>query len=277
MVSSKIILDSISPLGNRLITVEATIHRFVLAELNTHRVFSRNSASSRAIPSSKIMDRVFYNPAVPVHWGKNQPGMSADEEIDEVSQGRAVTTWLTARHNAMNSVQALLDIGVHKQAANRLLEPFMWHTVIISSTEWENFFSQRCHPAAQPEMRAAAESIRESIVKSKPNLLLPGMYHLPYIQDDEHNKYSLADLMKISVARCARVSYLTHDGIRDPLKDVELFDKLYGSVPPHLSPFEHVATPEGSNVESYCTGNFQGWAQLRHLIQREEFRKIYGF
>lgn len=265
--TAKVILDSISPMGDRLVTVEAKIHRFVLAELNTHRMFSRNSASSRAIPIEKMIARVMTDPALPMEWGSNKPGMQAGAPLSDTDIQLATGMWLRARDLAVNQASALNELGLHKQVANRLLEPFMWHTVIITATEWENFFSLRCHPDAQPEMRYAAEAIRDAIAASTPKFLDYGEWHTPYIQEDEYGTLELVPRLKVSAGRCARVSHLTQDGIRDTKLDVGLFDRLTSSVPMHSSPLEHVATPDPPRLDFGTTlGNFQGYRQLRHSM-----------
>jgi hypothetical protein len=260
--NAKVIADSISEWGSRLITVEATFHRFVLAEFNTHRVMSRNSASSRAIPVEKQIKRVLEDPAVPLRFGTNQPGMQSGPPLSGAELDEAREIWLCARDRAIESAQLLLDQGVHKEVTNRLLEPFMWHTAIITATEWGNFFSQRISPLAQPEICAVATAIKEAIDASVPTRIGQHEWHLPYIQPDEVG-LDVELLKKLSAARCARVSYLTHDGTRDHDKDLELFDRLVGANPPHASPLEHVATPIGDEFDSNL-GNLYGWHQLRH-------------
>src|ERR1043166_5301194 len=157
MYEARIERDSITQYGERLTTVVCTLPRIVLAELNTHRLFSRSSASSRAIPVQKQIERLRQDPFIPVYWGKNQKGMQADEELDYAQVAEALDVWSAARDQAVGSAEALMDIGVHKQITNRLLEPFMWHTVIITATEWSNFDHLRIHKDAQPEIRRAAE------------------------------------------------------------------------------------------------------------------------
>lgn len=260
--SAKVVLDSISPAGDRLITFEGTMHRFVLAEFNTHRAFSRNSASSRAIPVKKQLDRVMHDPAIPVEWGKNQAGMQANELLSDLDAQAAMDWWYGARDHAVRAVFFLDRLGLHKQVANRLLEPFMWHTVVFTTTMagLENFFAQRCtrfSPLAQPEMRAFADAVFEAYELSSPTLICDDEWHTPYIQSDEQHLV-VQDKMFVSAARCARVSYLTHDGVRDLVKDLDLYDKLISAKPAHWSPLEHVATP-GEGL-----GNFEGWVQLRH-------------
>lgn len=269
--SAKVIADSVAPNGARLTTMQVVMHRFVLAEFNTHRKFSRNSASSRAIPIQKQIRRVLDEPAMPIEWGSNQPGMQAGEQLDDDSIRRARLSWLKSRDDAVKAVQALDQLGLHKQVANRLLEPFMWHTAIVSATEWDNFFAQRCSPLAQPEIRVVAEAMREALDASEPTLLKVNEWHTPYIQPDERN-FTVDDRIALSVARCARVSYLTHEGHRDHNADFDLYDRLVTSSPPHASPLEHVATPLISTdvYPSEVSGNFDGWGQWRHIYPRLE-------
>jgi thymidylate synthase ThyX len=265
--------------------MEVTFPRIVLAEFNTHRVFSRNSASSRAIPVEKILKRVAEDPFVPDYWGKNQKGMQADQELNAEEQHDAAFAWNCAKERAADWSKTLLDLGVHKQITNRLLEPFLWHTVIVTATEWENFFALRAHPSAQPEIRKIAELMRAAQAKSNPTPLGYGEWHRPLIDPETWEKYRNTrqgdDWLfwnKVSAARCARVSYLTHDGVRDVNADVQLHDRLAASG--HMSPFEHVARPllpqelslyrrgmDGQSIP-FC-GNFKGWLQYRKTFKNE--------
>jgi hypothetical protein len=292
--SAKIIADSVHN-GHRLTTMEVTLHRFVLAEFNTHRVFSRNSASSRAIPVEKQLTKVLEHPAWPLEWPSEQPGMQGGTHLEGEDLDVANEFFKIAHEMATASVQAYLDLmkeeygedwkahTLHKSLINRVLEPFMWHTIIVTSTEWDNFFAQRCSPLAQPEIRTAAELMQAAYRDSEPQPLGENDWHLPYVQPDELGVYVVDHknaqttitegyelLVKLSAARCARVSYLTQDGIRDWDKDFELYERLVSADPPHWSPLEHVARPVKSepSVEAgiQLPGNFTGWVQLRHII-----------
>jgi len=293
--SAKILADSISHDGVRLTTLEVTFPRIVLAEFNTHRVFSRNSASSRAIPVGKMIKMVEENPYIPTHWGKNQKGMQAEEEVDEGAKMAAPRLWLQARDAAVEKAKQLLSLDVHKQITNRLLEPFMWHTVIVTATEWDNFYHLRCNPMAHPEIKLAADLMFDAMEKSTPTALDYGQWHMPLVSNADFEEMILADpthptlvqerLCKVSVGRCARVSYLTHDGKRDPQADIELHDRLLEAG--HMSPFEHVARPmtsaeqrsltpfgeldrDGQSDSIPFSGNFRGWVQYRKTIPHEE-------
>ena len=134
-------------------------------------MFSRNSASSRAIPVEKMIKMVEDDPFIPTYWGKNQKGMQAEEELDQNTQDLAKGNWLLAMDNALEAAQHFVKIGVHKQLANRLLEPFMWHTCIVSATDWDNFFALRCDSAAAPEIRNAALLMRDVLAESVPDAI----------------------------------------------------------------------------------------------------------
>lgn len=258
--SARVIADSISLWGHRLVTMEVVIHRFVLSEFNTHRSLSRNSASSRAVPVRTMIDAVTNTPAIPLEWPAEQRGMQGGDQITDPGVAREV--WLNARDAALLRAEALVALGVHKSVVNRLLEPFMAHTVIVSATDWDGFWAQRCSPLAQPEIRAAAHAMRQAYDASTPAKLDVGEWHLPYISDDDRAVTSLVNLRRISVARCARVSYLTHDNTRAHDLDLDLYTRLITADPPHASPLEHVAAP----VDTATRGNFTGWVQLRHII-----------
>lgn len=284
MIKATIIADSISTEGGsaarRITTVECQYPRFIHGEVMTHRVFSRNAMSSRAIPVEKMIAQVRTNPAMPVHFGLNQPGMQASAEAAGAVREMAVERWLRAAESAANSAQSLSDLGIHKQVANRLLEPFQWMRTIITATEWENFFELRAHPDAQPEFQALAYILKDAMAASTPVVRRPremcswrsrfveddseSFWHLPYTSDADRKALPVDVLRKVSAARCARVSYLTHEGTTpDVVKDVELFERLVGSRPIHASPIEHQATPLPNCVGT--SNNFRGWRQFRAM------------
>lgn len=266
-IRAKVICDSVNPLGVRLTTMEWTYPRCIHSEIMTHRMFSKNSASSRAIPMAKMIERVETNPFFPIHWGKNEKGMQANEELAESQKLLAAQRWLEARDAAVDKAKALAEIGIHKQIGNRLLEPWMWITIIISGTQWENLFALRCHKAAEPHFQDLAFKARDAYDKSKPQPLRLDEWHLPlfgFPGDEEIPNYQRP---MVSAGRCARVSYLTHDGVRDPQKDIDLYNQLSGSVPLHASPLEH---PAKVSAESGKNGNFgSGWIQFRKLHANE--------
>lgn len=264
--------DSISPAGTRLTTFVVQFPRIVLCEFLTHRMLSRNSSSSRAIPVAKMIEAVERDPYIPSEWGSNQKGMQAGESLSEGESRCCAATWKVALKYAVTCAKDLAERKVHKQLVNRLLEPFAWITVIVSATDWNNFFALRCHPDAHPEIRKIAEMMRAAREASKPRVLKPWQWHLPFISDVEQSNLDLAPgklgLWKmVSAGRCARVSYLTHDGQRDIEADVALARRLIEAIPKHASPFEHQATPfVGMHTNK---GNLFGWKQYRHEIEGE--------
>jgi hypothetical protein len=266
----KILADSIGPNNIRLTTWELTYPRFVHAELMTHRLFSRNSASSRAIPTKKLMNQIRKDPAMPVWWGKNQSGMQARVVLTGWRLFLVRKTWLFARWPALFFAWLLTKLGLHKQISNRILEPWMFITVICTATEWDNWFKLRCHPDAQPEIGWVATEMKRQYDINIPRVLSSGEWHMPLIDFDDELVDDKFDLRKVSVGRCARVSYLTHDGKRDLSEDIKLADRLGQSG--HWSPFEHVAEANEINDLTW-SGNLRGWKQYREMVDTN-FTKV---
>ena len=278
-ISAKIIADSISPDDVRLTTFELEYPRFIHAEFMTHRLFSRNAASSRAIPVSKMIDLVETNTAKPIHWGKNQPGMSAKEEL---SAEEGTMIWLQAMKSAVEYANRYAFAGYHKQLVNRILEPFTMIKVVCTATEFDNFFWLRNHPDAQPEIHELARVMWEEYTKSVPIKLNPGAWHVPYFRSgfwSPNTEESLEDALAISSSCCAQVSYRRLDDSLEKARDI--FKRLVESKPVHASPFEHQATPltygmagdiqvKGTtgfdNKGNAWSGNFRQWIQHRQLI-----------
>lgn len=260
----KIIADSVSPSGARITTMQLRFPRFLLAEFNTYRAFSRNARSSRAVPTEKLLAEIEQDPVMPLFWGEDRHGMQATEEMDEEQAHEARCEWLSARDEAVNRAVALVRIGAHKQIVNRLLEPYMWADVVVTSTSFDNAFSQRCHPEAQPEIQKIFVMMARALRDSTPAGLAPGEWHLPYMSCDEQSFYrSLHISIALSVVRCARVSYKPHDGTNPELeKERRRYGKLLKNS--HWSPFEHQAEClEDANERS---GNFVGWRQYRQML-----------
>jgi hypothetical protein len=278
--SAKIVCHSKAPNGEELITMEIELHRFILPEFNTHRSFSRNFQSSRAVPVEKMIEQVRNNPAMPVHWGKNQAGMVADLELDELvyddkDNGFLVEGWWrSAAKSAANYAEAMSKAGYHKQLVNRILEPYMKTKGVVTATRdaFEAFFKLRCHFAAQPEIKLLAERMQNSLLASVPNELNYGEYHLPYISSDlfansEEAKVvgkflPIKDAVKVSCSCTAQISYRRLDDSLD--KALKVYGMLnlpvngvYPEDPPHYSPTEHVAkVMEDYKHESFMSGNF---------------------
>lgn len=265
MFSATVVADSVSSAGKRITTLSLAYPRFIHSEFMTHRAFSRNAASSRAIPIKKMLDEIRNNPAMPVWWGKNQKGMAAEEELDEENKKVAIATWLQLRDLAVLYCERLEAIGLHKQLTNRLIEPWQHMATVVTSTEWENFKRLRIHKKAQPEFKELAGLMREAVERHTPVLLRAGEWHLPYVPTKETWTNTIHTCIKYSVARCARVSYKTHEGEIDPAKDVIRFWELLSSG--HMSPFEHQASPHAD--PNHRSGNFLGWNQYRKFIPNE--------
>ena len=264
IITAKVIEDSIVVGGKRLTTVQLEYPRVIHAELMTHRVFSRSAASSRAIPVRRLIERVENHPYVPEDWGQNKAGMQSEVPLDPDAAALAHTIWMNAFRNAVESAKALAALGVHKQHSNRVLEPFAHIAVVVSSTEWQNFFNLRRSPKAQPEFQRLADVIYEVREKSIPVQRRVGDWHLPYLLDEERETLNPATAADVSAARCARVSYWKHDGTVPSLEDdFRLAAGLREDR--HLSPFEHQAYA----LPGARMGNFHDWVQTRKLFPLE--------
>lgn len=267
----KIVADSITVEGKRLTTFECTYWRPILPEFNTHRCFSRNTASSRAKPFSKRVEEATKNTFVPGHWNAEKPGMVGGEEFSkEVQRKINDSINLLARVTA-NYIETLDEdvfnqtgYHIHKQYLNRYLEPFISCTQLITSTEWDNWFKLRLAFDAQPEIKDVATDMLDLLQHSKPKLLKEGEFHLPYISEEERLQFDMSTLKQIAVARCARISYKTYQAGGLVSKDLELFDQLLQNG--HMSPFEHIATP---GIASQDYFNLKGWKSLRYELESD--------
>lgn len=318
-IEAKVIADSISPEGKRILTFQTRHPRFIHAEELTHRILStsaeaivyeaiadgfmyekelsRNASSSRAIPVQRMIDDIRRDPAMPIYWGSTKPGMQAGAELTGKDLAEAKQIWLEAMELMVTQVERMIDLGLHKQIANRLLEPWAHINVVVTATEWNNFYTLRRHADAQPEIKMLADLMWEAARKSASVLLAPGQWHLPYVHaedrelayqyshagtDDTSNPHTTDKLyekylLKVSVARCARVSYLTHDGKQTAFEeDCTLYDRLLSAQPLHASPAEHQATPDtviGDTWTEYDNphehGNLVGWRQYRKMLDGE--------
>jgi thymidylate synthase ThyX len=266
MITANIVADSTSEDEVRLTTFKLSYPRFIHSEFNTHRVFSRNASSSRAEPVSKHIDRLYNDFAMPEYWGKNKAGMQAEEELIGAIKEAAIDTWKEAKDSAVFYARKLNNLGVHKQITNRLLEPFSHIHVVVTATEWDNFFLLRRHPSAQPEIHKLADLMHEALLNSYPKLIKNTEWHIPFLSEQEAKTAPLHEQLIHSIARCARTSYLKHDNTESSLEDDrELFNRLVKSEPIHASPTEHQATPFG-NRDTF-NKNFRGWQQLRHFLE----------
>jgi hypothetical protein len=261
-ISAKIIADSVHE--TRITTMELEYPRFIHGEFMTHRVFSRNAASSRAIPMKNVIKQVLFNPAMPIHWGKNQRGMQAKTELGFVRRTLAKLLWRVTGIFAAFFAFILYLLGLHKQVGNRILEPWQMMKVVVTSTTYDNFFLLRDHPAAQPEIRALAVEMRRALDESQPTQLKRGQWHLPYVSAADLKRYGLEDCKKISASCCAQTSYRKLDATME--KALYVYERLVSDDVLHASPFEHQARAISGNVKS---GNFKGWRQNRQDIEEQ--------
>jgi thymidylate synthase ThyX len=270
-ITATIIADSLSPAGKRLTTMQLRYPRFIHAEVMTHRQFSRNASSSRAIPVQRVIDDVMSDPAIPLHWGKNQPGMKAREEHDGLvwlrqNNGAGAyqpkDAWLLARDEAITIAHAFTSAGYHKQIVNRLLEPFAHINVLVTATEWENFFTLRDHEDAEPHIALLARAMKRAMTNSDPSYKGIGHWHLSYIDwaDEDRSFGNPHELRMVSAARCARISYDRNTA--GWAKDLALAMQLLKDG--HLSPFEHQAAAH--EWKDLCSGNLRGWIQFRQEL-----------
>lgn len=257
-------------------TFELTYPRYIHSEFMTHRQFSRNASSSRAIPVAKVIKQVENNPVIPPKVYMNKPGMVGDVKADEATTKDFYHLWKVAADNACYTAEEMERLGIHKQHINRILEPFQFIKVIVTATEWDNFFKLRLAPDAQPEMQELAKAIYEEMYKFKdtPYGYIKGEFEgeswlitVPYVTDNDldilGDDCDNVTLMQVSAARCARVSYNNHDGSKpDIKKDLELFDRLYTSG--HMSPLEHTCLRDEYYVHN---ANLIGWASLRYILE----------
>lgn len=297
-IVARVVADSISESGSRITTIECEYPRFIHSEIMTHRLFSRNAMSSRAVPIAKMIEQVRNNPAMPIHWGANQTGMQADLELDDEDKSMAMFYWENAAVEAAIQAESLAASGAHKQIVNRLLEPFQMMKTVITATEWDNFFHLRRHKDAQPETKELADCIYTAMDECEPEQLKAGEWHTPYVdhfdtpESDLPIGYmieangsivllSLEEALRVSASCCAQVSYRMLDNSLD--KALMIYDRLVESKPVHSSPFEHQATPMSEDeyyglvpdvsgvthkdqYDENWSGNLKGWIQYRHTI-----------
>jgi thymidylate synthase ThyX len=263
MIKALVLCDSQAPSGTRLVTLRVTMPRFILAEFNTHRVFSRNAGSSRAISVKRRLDAISANPVLPVEWGLEQKGMSASEEIGQEDQTVADQLWRSAAQSAAFHASELARLGVHKQVVNRLLEPFSWVDVVVTSTQWDNFFRLRLGFDAQPEMRAVALAMEKAIVDSLPNRVGWGYWHIQGITDEDRGEITeFEDLLYVAAGRLARISYERPEQ-KEWKSDLTLAKRLVKSG--HWSPFEHIAVCREGRADR-CRNFFKDWDQWRAML-----------
>lgn len=300
-IVARVVAYSTTSKGNTVATFELEYPRFIHGEVMTHRLFSRNAMSSRAVPVEKMIEQVQFKPAMPIHWGKNQAGMQAKEEItDNLELHNAKAAWIHAAKDAASRASKMSKLGLHKQIVNRILEPYQVMKTVLTATELNNFFYLRRHEDAQPEIKELADCMYEALDQVEPELLREGEWHTPYVDHfkasdgDAFLEYhvggealSIEDALKVSASCCAQVSFrVCDDGVG---KAKRIYDRLVESKPVHASPFEHQASPmkcdswpdwndawldveedgvtHADRLGDYWSGNLKGWVQYRQLIK----------
>lgn len=318
MIEAQIVCDSISPQSIRLTTFKLRYPKFIHGEFMTHRVFSRNASSSRAVPVWKNLEEVRSDAlrAAPVKWGAEQKGMSPGDELSDTepsvfdfersARDSAKYCWREAALRAADIAQSMQETGAHKSIINRIIEPFLHINVIVTATEYMNFFGLRLDKNADPTMRALAEAMWKVYNENTPHKIEYEDWHLPFINDSDwasfigvqvdpspelrlfesRSSYSASQMIcaiRTSVARCARVSYTSFEtGKRSTVEeDLKLYYRLVGAQPVHASPAEHQATPdsfEGAHIQRWGHpdqwGNFRGWCQYRKMLAGESYAPL---
>jgi thymidylate synthase ThyX len=274
-VDYAIVADSANRYGSRLTSFLLRYPRFIHSEFLTHRVFSKNSASSRAIPTKDQLIRVINSPAMPNYWGSNKSGMQAGEPVSDVLAADAFGELLGLRNACVNTVNNLHAMGLHKQICNRYIEPFSHITVIATAVDLglHNFFFLRCHPMAEPLMQELAYGMLDLYLASKPAKLDFGDYHMPF-SDHMPSGLTIQEQIKVSVARCCWVSYMRHD--KDAFDVLDAYKRHDECIEfKHMSPLEHVARAERLGEIETGPSNFDvngidsGWVQYRKEFQHE--------
>ena len=265
--------------GAELYTLELFFPRIILAEQNTHRVFSRNTGSSRAIPILRMLSELLRTPFKPLFFGANKSGMQSAQELPVWKQTLCDFLWSSHRLFTYLTVRSLTKLGLHKQWGNRLLEPHTYIRQVVTSSDWANYLHLRLHDDAQPEIILLAAMIDQALFNHQPRLVdlnnpetSADSWHLPYVTADERDKYFQYPtfLAKLSAARCARTSYLTQENMTpNPEKEIKTFKLLAESVPIHASPLEHQAFPAPS--AEHKSRNLMGFIQYREHYETKEF------
>jgi len=277
-VDVKMVADSVSPQGARISTLQLEYPRYIHSEVMTHRQFSRNAQSSRAIPVERLIKRLYDHEVVPdpKDFGLNKKGMQAGEGLPIEDALKAHLVWRDIREASVKAAMRLKELKVHKQWVNRILEPYSTIVTLITATAdyWPHFLALRDHPDAEPSFMRLAKLIREGLDTSSP---VERLWHLPYITEEERETAANADirncLAPISAARCARVSYVTHDGIRDLAADMVLYNTLATAEPPHESPLEHPSVARVNRKQRFA--NFTGWESWRHYVSKSPDRRMF--
>lgn len=261
--------------GARIATIHVRYPLIIHGEMMAHREFSRNARSQRAVPILTMLKEVWNNPFVPWHWGRNQKGMQARVPLTGWRRQLAIMVWLLASKFACVMVWMMMHLGAHKQLANRLLSPFLWIDTLITSTNWANFLHLRDHEDAEPHFMDLARMIRMALANAEYRPLSVYGWHLPFITEEERrNADRVSDLLKMSTARCARISFKPFDGNGAPEAEYARHDSLVGSEPLHASPTEHQARVALDQTDTeYCGNLGPGWIQYRKTLPGEYMKE----
>lgn len=301
-ISVKVIAHSMNANNDvEAITYELEYPRYIHGELLTHRVFSRNSQSSRAVPVASVYEINKYY-VKPIYFGKNKAGMSSVDELDPDSRAKAEAIWDEIAQASFRASEELSKLGLHKQWANRITEPYSKIKTVLTTTELSNFFNLRTeNVVVMPELEYLALKMQQAYKDSKPNYLGTNEWHLPYVTQEDLDNYNITTCVKISASCCAQVSYRKLDNSVD--KALDVYHKLVNSGTLHGSPFEHqlkvydpseigirfdaegalIEIPDGIthtvfNTEfedqSYFSGNIRGFVQFRQLLANLDSRNL---
>ncbi len=263
MIKVSILADSINPAGYRITTWELTHPRFIHSEFLRHRMLSLNAASSRAIPVEKMLREVRDSPAMFEQYGAANKGMSAQTLLDPLQQSLFNSAWLDARNYCLRAASDVRELAA-KQMVNRMLEPWAHMTVIVTGTEWNNFYALRAHPAAQPEFQVLAYRMLHTYLNSVPTPLQFNQWHLPLVYPEDREQFNDQELVKLSAGRTARVSYNRHHDDSTPEKDIKRANDLVDAK--HMSPTEHPAMAVTGNAFHGC---YRGWKPWRKFLTGE--------
>lgn len=269
-ITATVVADSVNDMGNRLTTFNLVFPRQILPEVLTHRVASRNTASSRAIPVRMSIESVVKSPFIPIKWGMNKAGMQATEELPPYLVPQAIIDHLQGRDWAVETAKRMNDLGLHKQIVNRYLEPWAWCQMVFTTTSFDHMIALRDSAMAEPHFQYLAQQMVSARSRSVPKRLECGEWHLPFITPEDATQLNMDDLKRVSTARCAAVSYVRQNERSGYEKEFSLCDRLIAGG--HWSPLEHLATPM-SDGDYYFNpkqeGNFSGWKQYRKLFKSE--------
>jgi thymidylate synthase ThyX len=296
--------------GQRIDTLVCSYPRVIHSQLLTHRVFSKNSSSTRAIPLEKAISQILDNPAEYI-WTQNQAGMQG-KVIPAKEKKRLEDIngfYKTGMYYAIETARKLAasPLNVHKQNAGRLLEPFQNIKIVLTATEWENWDWLRDDPAAQGEIAELARAISKARAEATPMVLYAGEWHVPFVDRErspqtgemyyfikQGQQLSAEEAQLVSMSVCAQTSYRNSDYSLE--KALDMKGKLLDCEKVHASPSEHIATPivpddfefvsgdilpdswpEGithmDRNRNYWSGNLKGFIQYRQLLSGHDKAK----